>query len=76
MSTSQERSETNLYAYERINSLISKTTYRKNLVEEIQNDCGSKLNEFNADNMNDRSFREFVAKAEEIGYKIYRMIKL
>lgn len=76
INTSNENSETNLYAYERESKPFTKVTYRKNLVEEIQRDNSGKFDEFNVSNMNDKTFEKFVDRAEENGYKIYRMIKL
>ena len=74
--TSNEKSETNLYAYEYDGKLINKKTYRNNSIAEINDNSNGLFNEFITKNIDDRTFRKFVDKAEENGFTIYRMIKL
>lgn len=74
MATSHENSATNLYVYEYKGTLSEKITYRKNLVNEVQSLCGNALDAFNADTMNETSFRLFAERAEAEGVAIYRLV--
>lgn len=76
INTSKENSETNLYAYENQGKLVKKITYRKNLIEDLQSNNKGTFEEFDPKNIDDKTFRKFVAKAEEKDFTIYRMIKL
>lgn len=76
MATSHENSATNLYVYEYKGTLSEKITYRKNLVNEIQSLCGNALDAFNADTMNESSFRSFAERAKAEGFTIYRLVQV
>lgn len=76
MSTAKEQSETNFYAYDAGDGILTRATYRKNLIIEIQDNHKDLFDEFNPDSINDSTFRKFVAKAEDNGITIYRMLKL
>lgn len=74
--TTHENSTTNLYVYEYKGRLSDKITYRKNLVSEIQGRCGNALGAFDADAMNEASFRSFAERAKAEGFTIYRLVQV
>lgn len=77
MSTRHEQSENNFYLYEdREGRFSSKIAYRKNLAEEISRENPGKFDDFHPDRMTDKIFRDFVNRAEQEGYKIYKLIRL
>ena len=48
----------------------------KNIVCAFQKECPGKFDAFNPKDMTDKAFGEFANKAEEDGYKIYKLIRL
>lgn len=77
MTTKKEKSENNFYIYEKEEGHFGpKIAYRKNVAKEIKNECPGTFDAYNPDHMTDKSFREFIGKAEEKGYKIYKLIRL